>query len=142
MSSYSPAGSPSKATDGGDATQDIASGVCGVGLADVLQRFGVAENGERLLELSEVFGADDYGRITAVARDDDPLVLVLDAIDDFGQMISYGPQRLSRHGHNCGRDGPVCQRHDGTLVLELDVDDRNAIAQRGVAPVGLVSLPR
>jgi hypothetical protein len=76
---------------------------------DVLQCFGVAENGERLLKLSEVFGADDYGRIMAVARADDPLVLVLDAIDDFGQMVSNGPQRLVAMATTVAMGGPVCQ---------------------------------
>ena len=83
MSSYAPRGSPAKATDRVDAAYDIATDVRGVGFADVLQRFGIAQHGERLLELSEILWADDDGRIMAVARDDDPLVLVLDAIDDF-----------------------------------------------------------
>jgi hypothetical protein len=83
MSSYSSAGSPAKTADRVDAAYDIALGVCGVGLANVLQGFGIAQYGERLLKLSEILGTDDDRRITAVTGDDDSLVLVFDAIDDF-----------------------------------------------------------
>ena len=43
-----------------------------------------------------------------VARNDDAVVMVLDAIDDLAEMIPDGPQRFSAHGHNCGARTRLC----------------------------------
>ena len=88
-SSYAPSDSPAKAADRVDAAHHVTAGVGGVGLADVRQCFWIAEHRERLFELGEVVRADDHRRITAIARDDDAFVLVLDAIDDLGEVVSY-----------------------------------------------------
>lgn len=117
MSSYSSPASPAKAADGVDAAQDVAADVRGVSLADVLQGVRVAENGERFLELSEVLRTNDHGRIVAVARDHDTLVLKLNPINDLGEMVSNGSQRFSGHSHNCGRPGTCLSRGSAAVLL-------------------------
>ena len=67
MSSYSSAASAPKAANRVSAAHDVATVVCRIGLADVLQGFWIAEHGERFLQLRKILGADDHGGVMAVA---------------------------------------------------------------------------
>jgi hypothetical protein len=62
--------------------------MCGVCLSNVRKRLRVAQHGQRLLQLREVLGADQYGGLATVASDHDTVVFALDSVDEFGEMIS------------------------------------------------------
>lgn len=85
-----------------DTAQDIAARVGGVGLTDVSQGIWVAEHLQGLLDLRQVLRADEHGCGVAIAGDDYTLVLALDAVDEFAEVITHGAERLGTHGHNCG----------------------------------------
>ena len=67
-----------------NSADDIAAYVGRACFADVGERLAIAEDRQRLLELGEVFGADQDGGLATVARDDDAFVLTLDSIDSSG----------------------------------------------------------
>ena len=77
-----------KGSDGTNATNDVTAAVGGVRLANIGQCSGVAEDREGLLELGKVVGTDDDRSRSTVAGDRHPLVLVLDAVDDFAQVVT------------------------------------------------------
>jgi len=96
-----------------DAAQDIAPGVGGVGFPNVGQCLRVAENGQRFLELGEVFGTDEDRCIVSVAGDRHSLMLVLDAVHHLGEVVSDGAERFNGHGHNgAHREEPVHRRQE------------------------------
>ena len=81
-------GSP-QASDRVNAADDIAVHVGRVCLPDVGGPLAIAEDRQRLLEFSQVFGADQDGDLATIARDDDTVVLTLDPIDELGKVVSY-----------------------------------------------------
>ena len=70
-------------------------------------------DGQGLLGLGQVFGADDHRRCASVPRDGDSLVLALDAVDDVAEGVSDLPQRLNAHDHSrgasCGLPQPAAR---------------------------------
>lgn len=115
-----------------DSSQDVAVSVRCVGLADVGERFGIAEHREGLLQLFEVVRAQDDGCGLAVTRDGDSVMLALDAVDNVAEVVANLAERLDTHGHNCGparlasaTSGPQ-RRMDalrGTLNLKVQLGD-------------------
>jgi len=56
---------------------------------------------KRFFKRFEIVGAhEDCGR-RSILRNDDTLVMLVGAIDEFRKAISDSSERLSRHGHNC-----------------------------------------
>ena len=90
------------------AADDVATRVGGIGLPDVGQSLGIAQDVDRLLHLGEILRTENDRRRLSVAGNHDAFMLVLDPIDDLGQVVSDIPQGLSRHGHNCGAFFGVC----------------------------------
>ena len=86
--------SPAELADGVDAPDDIPTYVGLVGLADVGERIRVAEDIDRLFQLSKVLRADEDGSRMTVARDVDALVLAFRAVDQPGQVVANGAKRL------------------------------------------------
>ena len=62
--------------------------------------FGVAEGLQGLFQSGEVLVPDQHGSRTTVAGEHDALVFALGAVDEIGQMVTHGPQRLHAYGHN------------------------------------------
>jgi hypothetical protein len=58
---------------------------------------GIAEDRQGVLELGQVGGAQQYCCLAAVSRDHDAVVFALDAIDDFGKMVSDAAKRFRSH---------------------------------------------
>ena len=68
-----------------------------VRFAYVCESFGVAEHRDGLFELVKVLRADQHGRVTTVAGDDDAVMFAFDSVDQFGKVVAGRSQRLSRH---------------------------------------------
>lgn len=64
----------------------MASGNLLAGLIDLLQRLGIRQQVERVLDRLEVVGAYQDRCRSTVACQDHPLVLVLDPVDDLGEV--------------------------------------------------------
>jgi hypothetical protein len=94
--------SPTKVADRFYPSYDIAPGAGGIGLSDVGEGLRVAEHRQGLLQLGEVLGAEQYRDLAAFAGDGHPLVVLLNPVDQLGQVVPNGSQRLSGHGHNRG----------------------------------------
>jgi hypothetical protein len=94
--------SRAQSANGIDSANDVTSGVGRISFADVGQCLWVAEDRQGFLELGQVLWAKDDGDRPSVARDRDALVLVLDAVYDFAEVIPDVAKRFNRHAHNCG----------------------------------------
>jgi hypothetical protein len=77
-----------KRTHGLDASNDIATGVGGIGFSDVGERLGIAENVDGLFELSQILRADQHRGSTTLACHDDALMLALCPVDDFTEVVA------------------------------------------------------
>ena len=87
--------------DGVHAAHDIAGSDLLVSLRQGTHHIGVAEDGQGLLEASEVIRADEHRRRSPVASDDDTFVLALDAIDEVREAVLDVAQGVCGHGHDC-----------------------------------------
>ena len=94
--------SRTKAANGIHAANHITAGICGVGLSDVGECFGIAEDVEGLFELGEILGTDQHGSRMAVAGHDDPFVVVFHPVDHLAEVVPHIAQGVGTHGHNCG----------------------------------------
>ena len=52
----------------------------------------IAKNSECFFDLGQVLGINHHGGRAAVPGDDHSFVVVLDAIDDLGQMVAHAAQ--------------------------------------------------
>ncbi len=94
--------SPAEAPDGVNAAKDVSSRVGNVSFPDVCKGRRVGEDVDRLLQLRQILGTDQHRGRATVAGDDDPLVLLLDTVDNLAEVVANRPQGLCAHGHNCG----------------------------------------
>ncbi len=58
--------------------------------------------------LREIGRADQHRGRVSISGEDDPLALMLDAVDHLTEMVTKGAERLGTQGHTCGacRSGP------------------------------------
>ncbi len=80
--------STAEGSDGVHSTNDVTPVVRGVGLADVCQGVGIAEDVEGLFELGEIVRAEDYRGRTPVPGDRHASVFSFDAVDDITEVVA------------------------------------------------------
>ena len=95
----------------------------------------VAKQFEGLFETVEVVWADQNGRRSTVAGDDNSLVFTVDAVNEFGEPVLHIPQRISRHGHD------RASASEGGATRPEITDERLSAGHPGTGEVLEVKLP-
>ena len=143
----SPLPGHSKRSDSVHTAHHVAARDCGLSFLQAAHSVGVAEHCDRLLEAGEIGSADQHHSWPAVARDDNPFVLLLDAIDVLGE-VSHSKDVIVQKLRERVRIlfdlqpqlemifiGEVLARHVPRIAAEGDLAHRVHAQERNESPV-------
>src|SRR5439155_11603409 len=113
---------------------DVASVRSSLARADARQEIRIGEHGQRLLEALQIIRTDQHRDRLPVARDDDPVLLARDAIDELREPgLDRGEREDIWHDQNQSHDRPAWGQASAQLAAAVATASPNRRRTRTVA---------